>query len=212
MIVHLIGGGLSAKDLDTSQLLGHRVGVNDAAFHKPCDSFFSNDHGYALIIRDKIEGFLGHRHLSIRHRHMHLFDGWNAVIWQRMNERDPVMKGRALSSGRSGTPGCSGYVALNLAVRLGAKTIILFGYDFQPDYRYFFSEQPYPRVEMAGVIASFREVAPWYRSRGIRIFNANPASAIDAFPRISHAEAFEEDRRHHGDDAESAGPEFAAMA
>lgn len=116
-----------------------RIGVNDAAFHKPCDAFFSNDHGYCLGIREKIEGFSGERHLAVRYRHSERFEGWQVQIWRRVDEREPILKRGELSSGERGTPGCSGYVALNLAAQIGAKTIVLFGYDFEDDYRYFFA-------------------------------------------------------------------------
>lgn len=200
MIAYLIGGGPSCADVPTGELKGGiRIGVNDAAFHKPCDWFFSNDHGYALDIREKIEAFPGERHLAIRQKHRHLFEGWSATIWTRRDDREPCTGARQLSSGQPGTPGCSGYVALNLAAQVGAKKIVLFGYDFHDDYKYFFAGN-YPRVRIADVRASFRKVAPWYSKRGIEIFNANPDSAIDAFPRITLEEALKlhEDSDHHG--------------
>lgn len=200
MIAYLIGGGPSCAAVPTGELKGGiRVGINDAAFYKPCDAFFSNDHGYALGIRDKIEAFPGVRHLAVRQRHQHLFDGWRAQVWTRRDDRDPCTKAGQLSSGQPGTPGCSGYVALNLAAQLGAKVIVLFGYDFHDDYRYFFAGN-YPRVRIPEVRDSFRAVAPWYKRRGIEIFNANPRSAIDAFPRITLEEALKlhEDCHHHG--------------
>jgi hypothetical protein len=214
VIITLIGGGPSAADLDAAHIPGLRIGVNDAAFHKPCDLFFTNDHGYALGIRQQIEAFPGERHLNIRHKHQHQFEGWPVTIWRRVEEREPTTDGMRLSSGPGGTPGCSGYVALNLAMRLGAKTIVLFGYDFDSAYHYFFSADPFPRKDIPGVIESFRMVAPWYRKRGIKVLNANPASAIDAFERITHAEAFElyENRRDYIDVQEVSGPKLTAIS
>lgn len=187
---YIIGGGPSAAGLDTMRLNGGvRLGVNDAAFHKPCDAFFSNDHGYALRSRDKIEAFAGERHLAIRLKFFGRFLGWDARLWQRRDWQNPSIVPGSLSSGPEGTPGCSGYVALNLAAQMGAKRIVLFGYDFDADYRYFFSDEPHMRVCVPEVIASFRDVAPWYAKKGIRILNANLKSAIDAFPRFGHAVA-----------------------
>jgi hypothetical protein len=201
MIVYLIGGGPSAGALDTAALKGgYRIGINDAAFHKPVDSFFSNDHGYALDIRDKILSLPVPVHLAIRQRFTHLFDDWPATIWTRRDDKEPCTRPGELSSGPAGTPGCSGYVALNLAAQFGASKIILFGYDFQDDYSYFFAGT-YPRVRIPEVRDSLRAVASWYRRKGIEIFNANPQSAIDAFPRITHEEAFRihENRSCHDD-------------
>src|SRR5688572_19351733 len=142
----IIGGGPSAGPVDPIRFKGRGVvlGVNDAAFHKPgCDAFFTNDHGYALDIRGKIEAFPGERHLAIRQRFLCRFEGWQATVWHRVDEREPCTRALRLSSGPAGTPGCSGYVALNLAAQMGARRIVLFGYDFDDDYQYFFDDRPY---------------------------------------------------------------------
>jgi hypothetical protein len=188
VIVYLIGGGPSCGPVQTDELKGLRIAINDAAFHKPCDWYFSNDHGSSLNDAERIKAFPGEIHLSIRPRHQHLFEGWPATVWTRRDDLEPCTRPGLLSSGPHGTPGCSGYVALNLAAQIGARRIVLFGYDFQDDYRYFFAGN-YPRVRIPEVRQSFRDVAPWYRRHGIEIMNANPDSAIDAFPRITHAEA-----------------------
>jgi hypothetical protein len=190
--VFVLGGGPSAESVDVSKLTGGVVvGVNDAAFYKPgCHVFFSNDHNYALHVRDRIEAFPGERHLSVRARNFLLFQGWKATLWTRVTEQWPTRRPRQLSSGDKNTPGCSGYVVLNLLAQKGAKTIILFGYDFHADYHYFFDTTPHARKRVSEVIESFRRVAPWYRREGIKIWNANPYSAIDAFPRISHEAAY----------------------
>lgn len=188
----IVGGGLSASEFDASRVTsGVVLGVNDAAFHKPCQAFFSNDHNSALKTRKQIEAFAGERHLSVFPRRAHLFRDWRGVtLWQRVMEDTPSLKRGALASGGRTVPGCSGYVALNLAAQKGAKRIVLCGYDFSPTYNYFFDPKPIARREVAGVLASFRAVAPWYRARGIQILNANPASAIDAFDRVTLGEAY----------------------
>jgi hypothetical protein len=187
----IIGGGPSATRLDTTQLAGvMRLGVNDAAFHVECDAFFSNDHNYALGVRASIEAFPGERHLSVWHRHQELFAGWRGVrIWRRTHGLAPAQHANALSSGGHATPGCSGYVALNLALQMGARRIVLFGYDFHDTYSYFFSSPLYPRRDIPGVRRSFLQVAPHYAALGVEIVNANPASAITAFPVMDQEEA-----------------------
>lgn len=184
--VFLIGGGPSAGPVDTSDLPGFRIGVNDAAFHKPCDAFFSNDHNYAIGIRTSIEAFPGERHLCAFQRHHERFCEWRGItMWRRVYSLAPTLTGHTLASGGHSTPGCSGYVALNLAARMGARRIVLIGYDFHDAYNYFFTPDPYPRHSIPGVRASFREVAKHYRRLGVEIINTNPDSAIDAFPRMS---------------------------
>lgn len=192
-LICIIGGGPSAADLDTSTLKpAFVIGVNDAAFHKPCDAFFSNDHKYALRTMRQIETYPGERHLSVKSRALHLFRNVRSTvtIWERLYSGCPTLKRGRLSSGGHNTPGCSGYVALNLAAQMEANRVILFGYDMDDDYRYFFSETPYPRIKVPQVRGSFDKVAPWYRERGIEILNANPDSRIGAFPKITHEEAY----------------------
>jgi hypothetical protein len=206
VIVYLIGGGPSCAEIDTAALTGGlRIGINDAAFHKPVDAFFSNDHGYALRSRDAIEALTVPAHLAIRIKHQPLFDGWKATVWTRRDNRQPCINPGELSSGPAGTPGCSGYVALNLAAQFGARRIVLFGYDFHADYRYFFAEDPYPRIEISGVIKSFADVAPWYERQGIEIVNANPNSAIKAFAFADPETIFAQDRDHRRDRQAGAG-------
>jgi hypothetical protein len=193
----LIGGGQSALEVEVRRLRPLRqggviIGINDAAFHKRCDIFFSNDHGYALSVKQEIEKY-DEAYLSVRQKHMHMFENWNknVCIWRRVDEENPCTRPCMLSSGPPGTPGCSGYVALNLAAQLGAKRIILFGYDFHDQYKYFFNNDLHERKSILEVRKSFMDVAPWYAARGIEIFNANPNSSIEAFRKISHQEAYD---------------------
>lgn len=199
-LICIIGGGPSAAVVDTARLKPAFVlGVNDAAFHKPCDAFFSNDHKYALRIAKAIEAFPGECHLSIKPEHLARFRKWSAAtVWTRAFSNVPSTAPGVLASGGATVPGCSGYVALNLAAQMGAKRIILFGYDFDDVYRYFFSASPFPRIKIPGVIASFRKVAPWYREHGIEVLNANSRSQVDAFPTITHAEAYAIAAAHQG--------------
>lgn len=187
----IIGGGPSAGHLNSRKLTGGvRLGVNDAAFYKPCDAFFSNDHNYAQRILVTLKAFRGERHLSIKPAHLQDFAHPWLNVWTRVYEDAPTLEPGKLASGGPTVPGCSGYVALNLAAQMGAKRIVLFGYDFDPTYRYFFKDAPYPRVSIDGVIASFDAVAPWYAAQGIEVLNANPGSRIKAFRRISHQDAY----------------------
>jgi hypothetical protein len=187
----VFGGGPSAADVDTSRLSGGVVvGVNDAAFHKRCDVFFSNDAGYLLRIADKVRAYGTAGHLSLWPHQVDRFAGWPSRTWRRVESRWPSTLAGCVSSGPYAQLGCSGYVVLNLLAQMGTRDIVLFGYDFHDAYTYFFDSTPFPRKHVAGVRQSFRDVAPWYRERGIRIVNANTESAIDAFPRITHDEAY----------------------
>jgi hypothetical protein len=187
----VIGGGPSAASVDVDRLCGGVVvGVNDAAFHKSCQVFFSNDHRYAIRIRSQIEAFPGERHLSVRERNWPMFQGWPVTLWRRVTSEWPSQRRSEVSSGSIETPGCSGYVVLNFLAQMGVRAIVLFGYDFHQDYRYFFNNMPHNRRDIPGVMSSFHKVAPWYVRQGIKIWNASPGSAIKAFPILTHDEAY----------------------
>jgi len=183
MIVSIFGGGPSAADLDTRKLPGLVIGVNDAGLLKPCDIWFTLDHNYALEARERIDRLpaLTEVNLCMLHRNVHLFSDWRGRYWRRVHTAVPPLDGQSLSSGPAGTPGCSGYVAINLAAALGGRTIYLHGYDFHEPYRYWFDDAVHARREVRAVIRSFRAVALQYEGMGIEVINCNPNSAIRCF-------------------------------
>lgn len=116
-------------------------------------------------------------------------------------ERD----GRGLSDGPHIHHGHgSGYSLLNLVYLMGARRVVLLGYDmkYAPDYdgrrrdvgskpRHYFGEYPesllhWPKAQVragvhVGLVQRYREVAEQGR---IEILNATPDSALDCFPRV----------------------------
>lgn len=82
----------------------------------------------------------------------------------------------------------SGYQAINLAVHLGARRIVLLGYDMQPDAKgkqRWFGEHSYggPAIPFY----TFRERMPSLveplAALGVRVMNCTPNSALECFPR-----------------------------
>jgi hypothetical protein len=89
----------------------------------------------------------------------------------------------------------SGFQALNLAVLAGAATVILLGYDAREpaagqDSHWF---GHHPRREPLAMFAAYRkafaEGAAKIAAAGVRVINATPASAIEAFERADIDEA-----------------------
>lgn len=87
----------------------------------------------------------------------------------------------------------SGGAAINLAVQLGAKRIILVGYDMKPgpngEKRWHgehtktngkIANQPYDRF-----LKSYGQIAKDADKLGVEIINANPWSALDQFPKAN---------------------------
>jgi len=90
----------------------------------------------------------------------------------------------------------SGYQAINLAVHLGAKLIVLLGYDMSQaasGNTHYFGEHPYPRRTPGCVLQTrvsiFRSMLQPLARLGVRIINASRQTAIDCFERLTLAEA-----------------------
>ena len=76
----------------------------------------------------------------------------------------------------------SGHQALNIAIHLGARRIVLLGYDCRGDH--WFGEHPKPmQMNFDGWIRSYKVIVPELDRIGIKVINASPGSAIDAFKK-----------------------------
>jgi hypothetical protein len=99
-------------------------------------------------------------------------------------ERDPS----GLKTGR-----CSGIQAINLAVHLGASTIVLLGYDNQsgPDGRdHVYGANPSNRRPPYDLfLRCFETLVEPLAALGVTVVNASRVSALYTFPRVSLEEA-----------------------
>jgi hypothetical protein len=86
----------------------------------------------------------------------------------------------------------SGYQAMNLAVHLGAKRIVLLGYDMQRTggQDHYFGAHPHSR-ELPYHLFLFRfpTIVEPLKALGISVVNASRQTALDLFPRQSLREA-----------------------
>lgn len=90
----------------------------------------------------------------------------------------------------------SGYQAINLAVNLGAKKIILLGYDMQivNGKSHWHNEPRQPNVDFKLTLAKsmlphFESLIEPLNTLGVEVFNATPNSALKCFPEITLEEA-----------------------
>jgi hypothetical protein len=88
--------------------------------------------------------------------------------------------------------GCnSGYQAVQLAIKAGAKRVLLLGFDMRGDH--FFGSHPAhlqdsdPHV-FSRFIAEFEKVAPLYAEHGVDVVNCTPGSALHCFRMSTVAE------------------------
>lgn len=93
-------------------------------------------------------------------------------------------------TGLIGGGGNSGFQALNLAVQLGATTIVLVGFDMTDRGgvhwygRNHWERANNPTTDNFGRwIASLRSASHALKARGVRVINASPQSALDCFEK-----------------------------
>jgi len=127
--------------------------------------------------------------------------GWNGperTWYPGWNNRDLVIdKGIRLvkSTGELGlesedtgvrTGRDSGYQAINLAVHLGAKRIVLIGYDMRPvdGKNHWFGDHPHnvPPPPFELMLPAYESLVDPLKERGIEIFNCTRKSALEVFP------------------------------
>ncbi len=97
-------------------------------------------------------------------------------------EADP----RYLRTGTEGGGSSSGYQAINLAVHLGASTIILLGYDMKPGpdgKSHWFGEHPNQvPLPLESMSTPFDTLVGPLTQVGVEVLNCAPDSAITVFP------------------------------
>ncbi len=84
----------------------------------------------------------------------------------------------ALRNGRNG-----GYQAINLAVHLGARAIVLLGYDMQ-GRSHWFGDHPIKSQDFAACVPGFETLRAPLSDLGIDVINASRESAIPTFDRL----------------------------
>jgi len=95
--------------------------------------------------------------------------------------------------------GNSGFGAVNVALLKGARTIVLFGFDYThghycPD-RYAHQRPDHNARYWPRWGDNFRITLPQLAGMGASVLNASPGSTVDAFPKVTIDEAVEHLRR-----------------
>ena len=87
----------------------------------------------------------------------------------------------------------SGYQAINLAVHLGARRILLLGFDMQPvnGQHHWFGAHPYRASDppYALFLRCFPTIVEPLQDAGVEVINCTPGSALDCFPRMTLRDA-----------------------
>lgn len=183
--VFIIGGGPSILDQDLSPLESkHVLGVNNAVYLPIVDVLFFGDAKWYWWNVRAVREFQGPKYTLNKGVKW----GWPSV------EQEPVtvlrFKFKHLyikDPGWIGWNKSSGAAAINVAVHLGAKRIVLLGYDMRNDGRKNWmphewestKQNPYENMR-----EGFRFIKKSADRFSIEILNATPGSALSDFPKV----------------------------
>lgn len=192
--VAILGGGPSLSQAQVDQVLAARIpviAIKDAVRLAPaapvlyaCDEKWWRHYGPAL--GPEREG-------QLRYALQAGAFPWACAL-RNTGELGLELDPSGLRTGKN-----SGYQAINLAVHLGARRVVLLGYDMQPDRgprglrHHWFGAHPYRTAEppYAAFLQCFASLPGPLRAAGVEVLNATPGSALACFPRVALAEALE---------------------
>jgi hypothetical protein len=211
--VVLIGGGPSLTQDQVGMVrVSHKatevrcIAVNDAYLWAPFADvcYFADMHWFKWQTDGVAKPLLGLTADQVRERFASFAGQKCSIDNNGVFVKDPAVHvlrqakggcyGLSLDPCRVVTGRNSGYQALNMAVLSGAKTVILIGYDAQVPKNgpsHFFGEHPTtaPAAVVSEYRTSFRMGADAIKAAGVRVINASPGSAVDAFEKADLAEA-----------------------
>lgn len=187
--VYIIGGGPSLKDFNWNGLLGKKtIAINKAFYTYPnADILYWTDGRFYNWYKEDIDKFKGLKYT---------ITPTNPVISESINvlkrgQKLGLEKERdTLSHGNNG-----GYAAINLAYHLGAKRIVLLGYDMGNDGQRSHFHEGYPthatgdKIYTSQFIPAIESLAPLLKNSGVEIYNASMTSRLTVFPKITFDKA-----------------------
>lgn len=180
---YIVAGGPSLVGEDLTKLEGRTVlVVNDAVRHLPkATAAFSADRNWAMRRLPDLRSFKGEKYLAIG------YEIPDPTIHNLRKSREP-----GLSSDPGVICSCSsGYGALNVAFLKGAKKIFLLGFDYTQGGRHWYPERGTRGINGIGFVAwaqRYGTTLPQLLEAGVQVWNANPASRIECFPKISFSD------------------------
>jgi hypothetical protein len=186
--VYLIGGGPSLSEFNWNWLKGKKtIAINKAILTYPAaDVLYWTDSRFYMWYKKEVDEFKGLK-FTIRHHISYA------------NDINIIKKGDRFGLDESGLSLChgnnSGYAAINLAYILGAKKIILLGYDMKNDGVKGHYHDGYP-VPVTGdlvykeqFLPGFDTLAERLNKKGIKVYNASMYSELNVWPKITFNEA-----------------------
>ena len=182
--IFIIGGGTSLRDFNWASLNGKKtIAINKSIISYPNANilYWTDSRVYSWLKQD-IDNFNGLKY-TIRDHHSYVGD---IKILKKVNKFNLEESKDTLSHGNN-----SGYAAINLAYHLGAKRIILLGYDMRNDGKKSHYHDGYP-VPITGdniyrdeFIPGFQVLAHLLKTKGVEVYNASLNSLLTVWPKIT---------------------------
>ena len=182
--VAIVGGGpsLSADDVRQAQQANGRqrfIVINNAVELAPwADLLYFCDARWYEWHRERVQAFRGVR---VTLENLPLQKELDVRCLRDYGVHGFAPKADGVTNGRNG-----GYQALHLAAWLGAKRVLLLGFDMKPkgNRLHWHAEHPVatPPSVFAGWLKAFATLAPHLKARGVEVINCTPDSALTVFP------------------------------
>lgn len=191
--VAIVGGGPSLVDFDFQRLRGATVlAVKGAIFDIPwADAGYGVDWPRFLEWKDRLAGLPMRIYWGVDRERLAECPAAENITYLERTE------GEQISDDPSTVfcGGTSGFGALQVALLKKARRIILFGFDYQGDWRvaenFHHNPKHYDKrrrqaVENWRMWASYFDNVAWVaRSRDVEIINASTMSQISAYPKVT---------------------------
>jgi hypothetical protein len=184
--IYIVGGGTSLKGFDFNRLKDKVViAVNKAFMHLPfAQVLYWSDTRFYEWHSKEVDNFKGIK-----------------VTCRAQPKRGDIIN--LLNTGKTGLEtmsyglrdgGNSGYAAINLAYHLGAKRIVLLGFDMQTNGKETHWHEGYPSTADTETMArlmvpNFDTLIDPLEKRKVKVYNASQISKLESFPKISIEEA-----------------------
>jgi hypothetical protein len=185
-IVYIIGGGPSLKNFDWNQLKGKKIiAINRAYEVLPwAEVLYWTDSRFYKWYKSDIDKL---NNIKVTCRPFHNIPQ-DVILLKSNNYNKLDMRPSYISHGNN-----SGYGAINLAVKLGAKKIYLLGYDMnsKPNQSHWHSgyQSSHNHTIYNKMISQFDGLPKELKELNIEVFNANPNSKLEVFRKCSLEDA-----------------------
>ncbi len=186
--IFIIGGGPSLADFDFRTLTGKKtIAINKALLYctNP-DIVYWTDSRFYTWYKNEVDSYKGLK-FALRAGSQYTAD---IKVLRKGKPYGLEIDPQTLAHGFN-----SGYAAINLAYHLGAKKIVLLGFDMAQDGNQSHFHDGYPtrstgdKMYIEKFIPGFSHLREELKGTGVKVLNASPNSRLKTFTKITLSEA-----------------------